>query len=152
MEINLDDLLNAEACLNNLYSGRQELPVSIESNEYRQFVRALELVDYVYNNLGDGIAETLLTAKRKGMLRPERNGTRKEILPLKQAVRTDLAKPLIGDLKGIVSNPKTYTLLRTTIDPYPIELAYNVLQAYNSLLDLECERCVETGSLTAEVV
>ena len=144
----LDELLAAEAFFKALLAGEKKLPNSVSSQEYTPLVdsvRSLAAAYEVLERTPDADAR-LRAAQSQGLLRPRRHGLSNRVLPLKEAVKS-WGAVRVEWLARVVSDPRSVLHSPTLIDRYDFELAYRVLQAYNSLRDLDAGNCVQEGSV-----
>jgi len=145
MEPQLETLLEAE-----VYFYRAMNTQGADAPSYEDFQRFAGAVDFAYNRLSEmtDANKKLEDAKRKGMLRQEREGIPNQVLPIKTAILTGSAQAQIAGLRGTAcADPDLFSGLYQILRRYDFEIGYRVLQAYNSLLELESGLCAPVGSV-----
>lgn len=145
MQPQLETLLEAEA-----YFYRAMGAPNNDVPSYEDFQRFAGAVDFAYNGLNPmRDANTRLErAKGEGMLRQRREGIPNRVLPIKAAILIGSAQlQLTGLRRTAAVDQDVYPDYYRLLDRYYFEIGYNVLRAYNSLLELDNGSCTPAGSL-----
>jgi len=142
VKVDLEGMLNAEAYFNKASTKK------IDNPNYHEFAKNVEMVVFAYQKLNENpdASRILEDAKRKDIIRPKREGIPNQVMPVKTAIEIGSADAQIEFLKKVASNPELFQKAHSLLEGYSFEIAYKVLRAYNTLVELKEGACVPAGS------
>jgi hypothetical protein len=138
----LEDMLKAEAYFYSASNNKTDTP------NYTDFAKNVDFVVFAYQKLNENpdAGKILGNAKRKDMIRQKRENVPNQVVPVKAEIETGSADAQIEFLKKVASNPELFKKAYPLLESYSFEIAYKVLRAYNTMVELKEGTCVPAGS------
>jgi len=142
VKVDLEGMLNAEAYFNKASADK------ISNPDYTEFTKNVEMVVFAYQKLNENpdASRIIEGAKKQDMIRPKRTGIPNQVMSVKTAIEIGSADAQIEFLKKVASNPEIFQKAHSLLESYSFEIAYKVLRAYNTLVELKEGACAPAGS------